>query len=276
MKAAITTIPGADFSADPAGFIGPYVSVPGLTGLFDLTGSAKRAVVNHAYDGAPPAVYNRASPPTFAAGHVETDAVREWSFPDAPVNSGENTFFAVMEIHRAGGALPQSGMGLSVSTTAASSGQPNQHGQLLLANGPNFLRVYSWVFPTEEITGSSIGGQRVCSYLMPTDGSLDNEFVFVMVVAKSGDGTNAGSIEIFIPGVNGATPVATLSLAATDYIAFNPSTLHDQRWCMNAWASTPQKARCAGYAPLALTGAQGMTLADELRAYYAAKSLAFI
>lgn len=257
----------ADYSDNNVGVIGPYTSVA-LDGLFDLRVSHERSRHNHAGFEARPCLLNRASPPAFQAGHMETDAVGELSFPHGPLHDADNTMFGIFEAHRAGGALPQSPLGVSIS------GSPNQRGQLMFANGPNFLRLYTYM-RSDPDNFLTFGTQRYVSYQYPTNGSLDNRMIFVAGVIRNGAG-----IDLYIPGVDDTAPVATLSLTASDRVFFGAedaqANTHDTRYRASAYAGSTEKVRCFGYAQRALSLSDIVQVHGDLMSYYSGHSLSFI
>jgi hypothetical protein len=264
----LATVSGADYSANNVGVIGPYTSVTGLKGLFDLRESHARARYNHGVFGGRPCLLNRVAPPTWTSGHVSTTSVGQLTFPDGPLHDADNTIFAIFEAHRAGGAIPQSPFGVSISTA------PNMRGQFLLANGPNFLRAYTYT-RTDPNNFLAAGTQRFASYQYPTNGSLDNQMIFVVAVIRNGAG-----IDIYVPGVNAAAPVGTLALTASDRVFFGTDlaakNVNDQRYKTSAYIGSTEKTRCVGYAHRALSLSEINQLRADLTAYYATKSLTFV
>jgi hypothetical protein len=268
MTGFLATIPGADYSASSVGVIGPYTAVPNLRGLFDLRESHARARYNHGVFGGRPCLLNRAAPPTWTAGHVVTTAVGQLAFPEGPLHDADNTIFGIFEAHRAGGAIPQSPFGVSVSTS------PNMRGQFLMANGPNFLRAYTYT-RADPNNFLSAGTQRFASWQYPTNGSLDNQMIFAAAVIRNGV-----SIDLYVPGVNAAAPVGTLALTASDRVYFGSEpgqvNFHDLRYRTSAFIGSTERTRCFGYAHRALSLAEINQLRAELTAFYATKSLTFI
>lgn len=267
MIGLLATDADADYSSDPVGVIGPYTTVTGLKGLFDLTGSHARSRFNHAEFGSSPCLVNRAAPPTWAADHVATTAVGQIIFPDGPLHDSDNTIFAIFEAHRVGGALPQSPVGLSVIT-------PQQRGQLMIANGSNHLRFYTYT-KTDPNNFGVFGTQRYATYQYPTNGSLDNQMIMVVGVFRNGAG-----LDLYIPGVNAAAPVGALAITAADRIFFGAEAaqinFHDLRYKTSAYIGSTEKVRCFGYAHKALTLAEVNQLHTDLTTYYSAKSMPFI
>jgi hypothetical protein len=263
----LATNPSADYSASSVGVIGPYTAVTNLKGLFDLRDSHARARYNHGVFGGRPCLLNRAAPPTWSAGHVSTTAVGQLTFPDGPLHDADNTIFAIFEAHRAGGAIPQSPFGISLAS-------PNLRGQFLIANGPNFLRAYTYT-RTDPSNFLAAGTQRFASYQYPTNGSLDNQMIFAACVLRNGAG-----LDIYVPGVNAAAPVATLALTASDHFFVGSeaaqTNFHDLRYKTSAYIGSTEKTRCAGYAHRALTLSEINQLHAELTAFYTTKSLTFI
>lgn len=261
------TISGADFSADNVGVIGPYTSV-NLDGLFDLRVSHERARHNHASPGASPCLLNRASPPTFQAGHMATNAVRQLIFPAGPLHNADNTMFGIFEAHRAGGAAPQAPLGLSIS------GSPNLRGQFLLANGPNYLRTYTYT-RTDPNNFLAAGTQRYASYQLPTNGSLDNQMIFAVGVIRNGAG-----VDLYIPGINAAAPVGTVAIPAGEGVFFGSdaasNNIYDLWYRASAYAGSAEKTRCFGYAHRALSLSEINQVYADLKSYYAAHALSFV
>lgn len=259
-------VPGADYSASSIGVIGPYTTVD-LEGLFDLRVSHERSRYNHADFGTQPCLVNRAALPTWAAGHVQTTAAGQVIFPDGPLHNSDNTMLAIFEVHRAGGAIPQSPAGISITS-------PNLRGQFLFANGPNFLRLYTYTRAAPD-NFLSAGTQRFASYTLPTGGSLDNQMVMVVGVLRNGAG-----LDLYVPGVNAAAPVGTLSLTASDLFFVGSeaaqNNFHDLRYKTSAFVGSTEKTRCVGYAHRALTLAEINTLHADLTAYYVTHGLTFI
>lgn len=260
-KALVT---GADYSANSIGVIGPYTTVP-LKGLFDLRISHEWARYNHAGFDLRPCLVNRAAPPTWASGHVSSTAVGQIVFPDGPLHNSDNTIFGIFEAHRAGGALPQSPFGTSISTS------PNMRGQLLIANGPNHLRFYTYTRAAPD-NFLSAGTQRFATYQYPTGGSLDNVFIFVVGVLRNGAG-----MDLYVPGVNAAAPVGTLSLTGSDlfFAGAEPAqqNFHELRYRTSAFIGSTEKTRCFGYDHRALSLSEINQLHTDLKAYYAGLGL---
>lgn len=260
-------VPGADYSANSVGVIGPYTTVPDLKGLFDLRVSHEHARYNHAFFGARPCLLNRAAPPTFSTGHMSTTAIGQIAFPDGPLHNSDNTIFAIFEAHRAGGALPQSPGGISITS-------PNLRGQFMLSNGPNYLYVYTYTRSAPDNFLSS-GTQRFARYLYPANGSLDNQMIFVVGVIRNGAG-----LDLYVPGIDAAAPLATLSLTGSDLVFFGAeaaqNNFHDLRYRSSAYAGSTEKTRCFGYAHKALSLSEINQLHADLTAYYATHSLTFI
>lgn len=266
MTSLKATVAGADFSAENVGVIGPYTSVT-LDGLFDLRINHERSRHNHAGFGARPCLLNRASPPVFQTGHMETDAVGELAFPHGPLHDADNTIFGIFEAHRAGGALPQSPFGLSIS------GSPNQRGQFMMANGPNFLRVYTYT-RTDPDNFLTFGAQRFASYQYPTNGSLDNQMIFAAAVLR-----NNTSVDLYIPGIDAAAPVSSTAIPSGEGVFFGSDdqpNIHDVRYRASAFQGSTEKVRCFGYARRALSLAEVNQLHADLTAYYTGKSLTFV
>jgi hypothetical protein len=260
-------VPGADYSDSAVGTIGPYTSVD-LEGLFDLRVDHEYGRYNHAGLNANPCLLNRASPPTYTSGHMQTTAVGQMAFPHGPLHNSDNTMFGIFEIHRVGGSIPQSPCGLSISTS------PHMRGQFLFANGPNFLRLYTYTRAAPD-NFLSAGTQRFASYTLPGGGSLDNQMALVVGVIRNGAG-----LDLYIPGVNAAAPVGTLSLTGSDLVFFGSEpaqqNFHDLRYRASGFAGSTEKLRCFGYAHRALSLSEINTLHADLTAYYATHSLTFI
>lgn len=261
-------IDGADYSANSIGVIGPYTTVADLKGLFDLRVGHERARYNHAFFGARPCLLNRAAAPTWSAGHMQTTAVGQMSFPDGPLHNSDNTMFAIFEAHRAGGAAPQSPCGLSISTGA------NLRGQFMFGNGTNYLNCYTYTRADPDNFLVS-GTQRNARYLYPTNGSLDNQMIFAAGVIRNGVG-----VDLYIPGVNDAAALGSVALTGSDRVFFGtePGTknVYDLRYRASAFVGNTEKLRCFGYAHKALSLAEINQLHADLTAYYATHSLTFV
>lgn len=261
-------IPGADYSTENVGTVGPYTAVSGLDGLFDLRISHDWARYNHADAGKRPCLLTRPNPPVFTTGHMQTTAVGQMFFPDGPLHNADNTMFGIFEAHRTGGVLGQAPLGLSIS------GTPAQRGQFIFGNGPNNLRIFTFT-KTDPNNFSVFGTQRSVTYVYPTNGSLDNQMIFAACVLRNGAG-----IDLYIPGVNNAAPVATLALTAADRFYFGNDALavnvNDVRYRASASVGSTERTRCFGYARRALSLTEINQLHTDLRAYYTPKSLPFI
>ena len=259
---------GADYSAETTGVVGPYTSVDGIKGLFDLRVSHERSRYNHAHLGAEPCLLNRASPATFTSGHMQTTAVGQMLFPEGPLHNSDNTMFAIFEAHRAGGAAPQSPCGLSTSVG------PNLRGQFMFGNGTNYLNLYTYTRADPDNFLVS-GAQRNARYLYPTNGSLDNQMIFAAGVIRNGVG-----LDLYIPGVNDSAALGSVALTGSDLVFFGtePGTknVYDLRYRASAFVGNTEKLLCFGYAHSALSLAEINQLHTDLTAYYATHSLTFI
>ena len=91
--------------------------------------------------------------------------------------------------------------------------------------------------------------------------------IFVVGVVRNGAG-----IDLYVPGINAAAPLGTLSLTASDRVFFgvesSQKNFYDLRYMASAYAGSAEKIRCFGYAHRALSLSEINQLHADLKTYY--------